>query len=336
MRAADRVWNRTPGATAAVATAALTLALCASTPAGASDTPSWLAYAAVPRVDAGPLVRPRGPSSLSKPSVVEEHEKLDTEHIFGITMGSDIGEKGEFELELETFSGIGKRSGTYFTTATHTHFKYTVTDTLRIAPGFTFGSHRIENVPDLDNHSEADIHEASVEIRWKVLDRHTQPFGLTLNFEPTWSRLDDITGRQITGYGSVVSALMDKEIIPDKLYGAFNFGYVGGASRLRSTGEWSYDSDVTIQGAVSWQFAPLTLIGVEVRYLRAYEGLATDHLKGEALYVGPTFHIMLSKLIGLSGTWNVQAAGKAVGDPSSLDLVNFERNQVLLRLTAHF
>lgn len=264
------------------------------------------------------------------------HDEVDTEHIFGITMGSDIGDKGDLELELETFSGIGKRFGTFFSTGTHVHLKYTVTDNLRIAPGFTFGSHRIRGVPGIDDHGEAGLHEASFEVRYKVLDRHVAPFGLTVNVEPIWGLIDEMTGQRTESYGIVASLLMDKEIIPDKLFGAVNLGYSGGTSRFLGTRAWGHDSEVAIHGALSWQLMPNVLVGGEARYLRAYNGMGIDRLCGEALYVGPTFSMKLSKMLGLSGTVNYQVAGKAVGDPASLDLVNYERVQALLRLTAHF
>ncbi|MCK7473997.1 MAG: hypothetical protein MZV49_11805 [Rhodopseudomonas palustris] len=100
-------------------------------------------------------------ATAGKPIPAADHDEIDTEHIFGMTMGSDIGDKGEFELELETFSGIGKRSGYYLTTATHTHFKYTLTDNLRVAPGFTLGTHNISGVPELAG-SQRDRHSRSV------------------------------------------------------------------------------------------------------------------------------------------------------------------------------
>lgn len=269
-------------------------------------------------------------------SAHDADDEVDTEHIFGITMGSDIGHKGDLELELETFSGIGKRFGTFFSTGTHVHLKYTVTDNLRIAPGFTFGSHRIRGVPGIEDHGEAGLQEASVEVRYKVLDRHVAPFGLTVNVEPIWGLVDDMTGRRTESYGVVASLLMDKEIIADKLFGAVNLGYSGGTSRLLGTRLWGHDSEVAIHGALSWQVMPNVLIGGEARYLRTYYGMGIDRPRGEALYVGPTFSMRLSKVLGLSGTVNYQVAGKAVGDPASLDLVNYERVQALLRLTAHF
>ena len=284
-----------------------------------------------------PIAKPtKKPVAATATKHEHDAEGPDTEHIFGITMGSDIGEKGELELELETFGGIGKRSGSYLTTATHTHFKYTVTDNLRIAPGFTLGTHKISGVPDLDDRSATGIHDASVEIRYKLLDRHVAPFGWTLNFEPIASRIDDVGGQRIEGYGMVLSSLMDKEIIANRLFGAFNVGYLGGASRLRATNVWSHDSDLVIGAGLSYQFFPTVLFGIETRYLQAFEGMGLDRRKGEALFIGPTFSVVLAKNVGLSGTWNFQAAGRALNDPRSLDLTNFERHQALLRLTAHF
>jgi hypothetical protein len=251
-------------------------------------------------------------------------------------MGSDIGEKGEFELELETFGGIGKRSGSYLSTATHTHFKYTVTDNLRIAPGFTLGTHKISGVPELDDRNAVGLHDASVEIRYKLLDRRVAPFGWTLNFEPIASRIDDVGGQRIEGYSMVLSSLMDKEIIPNRLFGAFNVGYFSGSSRLLATNVWSHDSDLAIGAGLSYQVIPTVLFGIETRFLQAFEGTGLDRRKGEALFVGPTFSIVLAKNVGLSGTWNFQVAGKDINDARSLDLTNFERHQALLRLTAHF
>jgi len=39
--------------------------------------------------------------------------EVDTEHLFGFTFGSSIGEKGEKELESETTLRAAKGSGTY-------------------------------------------------------------------------------------------------------------------------------------------------------------------------------------------------------------------------------
>src|SRR5262245_7142141 len=66
-----------------------------------------------------------------------KHDDIDREHIFGITEGSDIGDAGETEAEVEPFGRFGKRGGSYAATSTMLTYKYTPIDTFRIAPVLT-------------------------------------------------------------------------------------------------------------------------------------------------------------------------------------------------------
>ena len=59
-----------------------------------------------------------------------------------------------------------------------------------------------------------------------------------------------------------------------------------------------------------------------------------DDFAGQALYVGPTFYIKISDRWSLAGAWNMQIAGRAVDEPGALDLTNFDRHQVKLRVSA--
>jgi hypothetical protein len=53
-------------------------------------------------------------------------------------------------------------------------------------------------------------------------------------------------------------------------------------------------------------------------------------------FVGPNLYFKLPSDWYVSAAWNVQVAGRAVGEPFSLDLTNFERHQVLFKLGAGF
>jgi len=46
-------------------------------------------------------------------SIVARADAIDTEHLFGFTIGTDIGEVGEKEFESNTLSRLGKRAGSY-------------------------------------------------------------------------------------------------------------------------------------------------------------------------------------------------------------------------------
>ena len=258
--------------------------------------------------------------------------EVDTEHIFGFTRGSDIGEKGQLEFETVPTAAIGKRSGTYFQTAHETFFKYSVTDDFRVSPDFLFVSHDIRNVPGFDDQKEADLAGAGAEIRYRIFNREKAPFGLTLTFEPGWNRIDELTGEHVQQYGSAFGLLLDKEIVPNRLYGAINFFYDLSATHVKSTGEWTHESAVQTDLALSYQFLPGWLLGVEAQYFQQYEGLGLNRLKGEALYVGPTFYTWPGDRANISAAWDIQVAGRAVDEPGKLDLLNFERHRFLVRL----
>ncbi|MCW2282795.1 hypothetical protein M2323_000560 [Rhodoblastus acidophilus] len=267
---------------------------------------------------------------------VTEHEHVDTEHIFGFTMGSDIGEKGEIEFENENVGVFGKRAGIYNTLGSLNLLKFTLTDNFRVAPGLSFGGNVIRNVPGYDNRSAAAFQGAVLEMRYKLLDRETMPFGLTLHAQPGWSPIDEATGAQAQGYGSEFALLADKELVKDRLWGAFNLWYGLGASNDVGANAWSRDSSLELHGALSTRVGAALVMGGEMRYLRAYDGLGLNRFSGEALYIGPTFSMHVTKHVGLSGTVNVQVAGDAVGDPRALDLDNFERVQSMLRFNMLF
>ena len=258
--------------------------------------------------------------------------RSNSEHIFGFTQGSDIGEKGELEFETEPTAAFGKRWGTYFQTAHGTLFKYSVTDDFRVSPGFLFVTHDIRNVPGFDDQKEADLADLGAEIRYRIFNREKGPFGLTFTFEPGWNRIDELTGQHVQQYGSAFGFLLDKEIIHNRLYGAINFFYELSATHLKTTGEWTHDSAVETDVALSYQFLPGWLLGVEARYLQQYDGLGLNRIKGEAFYMGPTFFTRLGEHANISAAWDFQVAGKAVDEPGNLDLLNFERHRLMLRL----
>lgn len=260
----------------------------------------------------------------------------DTEHIFGFTMGSDIGRVGEIELEMENVAAFGKRDGRYATLATLNQVKYTLSDRFRMAPGFAFGAQRIDGVAGFDDRHHVSFNGATLEFRAKLIDRANAPFGLTLHAQPGWNRVDDGSGLRVEQYGAEFAALFDKELVEDRWFAAFNIWYGIGATRVHATGLTAHDSEFALHGALSYQLRPGLLIGLGSRYLRSYDGSGLDRFVGEAVYVGPTFSYSLTSTLGLSGTWQVQVAGRAVNDSRWLDLDNHERHQAMLRINAHF
>jgi len=119
--------------------------------------------------------------------------------------------------------------------------------------------------------------------------------------------------------------------MPGRLFGAINVSYEPEQTRLHATGETLRDSTLGISTAVSVQVTPGVFVGAEVRNLRHYDGLGLSSFTGQALYIGPTFYMTLSDKTWLSVAWNMQAWGTTECG-GALDLTNFERHNVRLRL----
>jgi hypothetical protein len=84
------------------------------------------------------------------------------------------------------------------------------------------------------------------------------------------------------------------------------------------------------------RLSPWFFIGGDARYLRKYEGAALNTLAGEALFVVPTLFATLGHSYLLTAAFEAQVCGRVHGEPGSLDLDNFTRYQLKLRLVAHF
>jgi len=176
----------------------------------------------------------------------------------------------------------------------------------------------------------------SFDARFRLLDRNRAPFGLTLSVEPHWGFFDETSGVRINHFGVEALLMADREIIPDRLFGALNLLFDTDRTRLLATDGVEQAPLLGVGAALAAQVMPRVWIGGEGRYLRSYQGAALNALSGQALYLGPTLYAQFGQKGWLSAAWNFQAWGGATGTPGALDLVNFERHQVKLRVGYEF
>lgn len=265
-----------------------------------------------------------------------ESEGIDTEHLFGFTEGSDIGAPPERELESETTARIGKRGGQFRAVDSGLTLKLPLSDRFRIAPGISLAGYDIAGVPGLDDRSRMTIGGAFVETRARLLSRDEAPFGLTVNTVIGASRIDAATGLGASGIAAETGLLIDRELVPGELVAGLNLVYAFANGRVDGLDGTQRASSLEVSGAIAQRVAPGTFVGLEARYLRAYAGLSLDRFAGEAVYLGPTFYRELTETTWVSFTWGRQVAGEAIGTRGSLDLTNFDRHQVRLRIGTHF
>ena len=273
---------------------------------------------------------------LSLPAIGEEAgsnsaqsaANFDTEHIFGFAEGSDIGAKGELEIESVSVGSFGAARGSYSNIGNETSFRYVIINELRLSVGSLTDYFNIHNVPGLNDRSAADFSGIITELRWHFLDWRTSPLGLTLSLNPFWRRADPTSGQSSGNYAFPVTLLADSEVIPDKFFTVLNLLYQ--ASLLRPNGRFEHDDSFTVIAGGSYAISPSVLVGGEVRH----ENLAQNGtLNAHALYVGPQLFVALGVDLNVKVAWAAQIPDFAA---HTLDVTNYQRHQVELQFAYTF
>ncbi len=263
-------------------------------------------------------------------------EGIDTEHLFGFMIGTDIGSVGEREFQSQTTGRFSKTGGNYRAINQELELELVPADNFRIEIGSAFASYDINGVAGFEDRRQRAWQGVSVDFRYRFLDRDAAPFGLTFALETHADRIDDMTGAVARRYGTELTLALDRELIPNRVVAAFNLFYEPEWTHLLGTGLAEQESTAGGAVAVMAQIRPGFLIGGEVRYLRKYDGIGLEELAGQALFAGPTAYLQLSERSRLTVAWSVQAWGRAAGSTAALDLVNFERHQARLIFGVNF
>jgi hypothetical protein len=308
----------------------------------------------------------RGPAGAEK----DDDEGVETENLFGFTLGSDTEEAGSKGVSSENVARLGKR-GTYRALDQKLEFEFGATDNLSLSFALLGDYHHVRSVPGLDDVSgRYAFNGFGGELRWRFLDRKTSPFGLTLHLEPSVARIDEGSGQAGRKLGSENKLIFDRELIPDTLFGAVNLIYdVERVKERRENFVAAREAAAGIGAALSYRLTDNLFMGAEARYLRAYEGFSLKKWQGQALYLGPTLFATFLENGTISAAWNVQVAGREAIDRAERaeafaeyaeateaalaagealpaapefgrrgrrDLVNFERHQLRLKVGFSF
>ncbi len=263
-------------------------------------------------------------------------EAIETEHLFGFTIGSDVGDVGERELEGSVTGRFSKQTGTYDAGSGTMSAEFVPLPNLRTEFTAVANSYGITGVSGLADQNYSAFGGLSVDIRYQLLDRASAPFGFAIGAEPHWGRADDITGEPVNQYGVDFVAAADWEIIRDRVVAAFNLLYQPDTMRSNLTGAWSQESTAGVALGVMAQVRPGIFVGGEARYLCQYDGIGLDALAGQGLFAGPTLYVKFSERAWMTLAWSAQVAGHATATAGSLDLVNFERRQARLLFGVNF
>ena len=270
------------------------------------------------------------------PAVDSFHE-LETKYIFGFTTGADIGVPGEQSIEFETTAAFQKRGGRYSAVEQEIEFEGVPTDFFAYELSAHATSHSISGVDGVDDIHRIGFSGLSADLSFAILHRGPEsPIGLTISAEPEWERIDGDSGQFTRDFSSTFTLIADTELVPNRLYAAFNLIYAPEVGKAVGDLDWQHSSTLGITGALAYRIAPKITLGGELEYFRAYDGLLFNTLDGQALYAGPTLQIQFNSKTMLAAAFSAQVAGQAVGEQQLLDLTNFERYQANLKLEIEF
>ncbi len=261
---------------------------------------------------------------------------VETESLFGFILGSDVDPAGSRGLALETVVGAGRRDGSYAAVGSKLEFSYGATDNISVSLGLLAGWRDIRGVSGMtDTRNAVRFDGIGTELRWRFLNRETHGVGLTLHVEPSYRLQDETTGEPGKGWGSENKLILDRELIQGRLFGALNLIYDVEVFRPRG-GATERGSTAGIGGALTWQVQKGLFLGGEVRYLRAYEGLALNRYAGDAVFAGPSLFWRIGGATWLSAAVDFQLTGSEAGSTAGLNLADFNRIQARIKLGTEF
>jgi hypothetical protein len=275
-------------------------------------------------------------SSTLLPGAAYADDDLDTEHLFGFMIGTDVGTVGEREFQSQTTGSFSKNGGRYRAISQELELEFVPARNFRVEVGSAFAAHDISGVPGIEDRRHLSWQGVSVDFRYRFLDRKTAPFGLTFAVETGTDRIDEATGAAARSYGTDFTLALERELVPNVTVAAFNLIYRPEWRRSAGTGAAEQESTVGAALGLMTQLRPGFLLGGEMRYLRRYEGIGLEEFASQALFIGPTAYFELPGRSRLTASWSIQAWGHPAGSNAALDLVNFERHQARLTFGVNF
>lgn len=263
-------------------------------------------------------------------------EGIDTEHIYGFMIGVDVGELGEREFQTETEGRFSRDGGSYQAVGQQLELEFVPIRNFRIEVGTTLAAHNIDAVPNFADRDQIAWQGASLDLRYRFLDRDTSLFGLTLALESHGDRIDETTASPVRAYGTELTLALERNLIPDVAVATLNLTYQPEWTHFVGAPTEEQESVLGVAVGAMAQLRPGFLLGGEARYFRKYDGIGLEELAGQAFFVGPTVYFQLSERARLTASWSVQAWGRPAGSNAALDLVNFARYQGKLVFGVNF
>jgi hypothetical protein len=266
-------------------------------------------------------------SGVAQAQEKQEGSSIDSEHIFGFSEGSDIGDKGESEIEGISTGRLGKQGG-FTSFANEVSYRYGVEENFRASIGTLTDYTSIHGSPGLLDKTGLEYSGVISEFRWHFLEHDTAPIGLTLSFSPYWRRINDPAPGQGESFTLPVALLVDKVLIPNKLYAVFNATLAPTFNKVST--RWRTQQPFDLSAAITTAVGDRLFIGGEIRQASYNQD---GFFAARALYLGPSLFARLSEHLIVKVAWAAQIPVESGG---RMDVTNFERHQIIAQFAYGF
>src|SRR3954449_856328 len=183
-------------------------------------------------------------------------EGIDTEHLFGFMIGTDVGNVGEREFQTQTTGRFARNGGNYRAIGQELELEFVPARNFRIEIGSTFSAHDINGVAGFEDRRHLAWQGVSVDLRYLFLERETAPFGMTFAVETHANRIDETTAAVVRNYGTELTLAFDRELVPNMAVAALNLVYQPEWTRLVSSGAAEQESTIGAAIGVMAQIRP--------------------------------------------------------------------------------
>jgi hypothetical protein len=255
------------------------------------------------------------------------------ENLWGYLYGTDTLPKGGTEIYNWLTLRTGKGKGTYRGWDEMVEFEHGFTDRFQASFYLKGRSHRIaggalEDDPEREIARSLGFDGVNLAFKYTLLSVYQDPLGLSVYLEPSYSRIDKISGERMNQFSLESKLMLQKNFFDDQLALAYNLTLEPEWAKFKASGEREKELEVDHAVGLSYRVLPKWFVGIEGRYNAEY-----PEFKGPqrgAYFLGPNIHYGAEKW-WFTFTFLPQIAGHPP-TRGSLELDEHERYEFRLKV----
>ena len=151
----------------------------------------------------------------------------------------------------------------------------------------------LEDDPDRELDRGLDFNGVNLAFKYNLLSVYKDLFGLSVYLEPSYSRIDKISGERMNQFGLESKIILQKNFFDDQLAIAYNFTLEPEWSKFKNSGERERELELEHTFGISYRFAPKWFVGLEGRYHTEYPEF--NGPQEGAFFLGPNIHYAAEK-----------------------------------------